>query len=162
MINNLALRKTDDGAGGRRNCTPAYSNDFSPITLFTSATKPSESRKPIVAWNRSPKDVPFYAPALDEALQRLAKSTNLGFSHGGWTIMKGKIIHSNHRPRDRSPRTGTSWRGRLPQEPERWCGRRDSNPHSLLRSRFSYHFGFRRRLAGVRGLDYPFAVAFRP
>jgi len=44
----------------------------------------------------------------------------------------------------------------------RWCGRRDSNPHSLSRSRFSYHFGFRRRLVGVRGLDYPFAKAFRP
>jgi hypothetical protein len=44
----------------------------------------------------------------------------------------------------------------------RWCGRRDSNPHSLSRSRFSYHFGFRRRLIGVRGLDYPFAKAFRP
>jgi hypothetical protein len=27
-----------------------------------------------------------------------------------------------------------------------WCGRRDLNPHSLARSRFSYHFGFRRRL----------------
>jgi hypothetical protein len=35
-----------------------------------------------------------------------------------------------------------------------WCGRRDSNPHSLSRSRFSYHLGFRRRLIGVRGLDY--------
>jgi hypothetical protein len=29
----------------------------------------------------------------------------------------------------------------------RWCGRRDLNPHSLTRSRFSYHFGFRRRLS---------------
>jgi hypothetical protein len=27
----------------------------------------------------------------------------------------------------------------------RWCGRRDSNPHPLTGSRFSYHFGFRRR-----------------
>jgi hypothetical protein len=27
---------------------------------------------------------------------------------------------------------------------------------------FSYHFGFRRRRVGVRGLDYPFAVARRP
>jgi hypothetical protein len=43
---------------------------------------------------------------------------------------------------------------------EIWCGRRDSNPHSHSRSRFSYHFGFRRRLVGVRGLDYPFAKAF--
>jgi hypothetical protein len=25
---------------------------------------------------------------------------------------------------------------------------------------FSYHFGFRRRPPGVRGLDYPFTVAF--
>jgi hypothetical protein len=30
------------------------------------------------------------------------------------------------------------------------------------RSRFSYHLGFRRRHIGVRGLDYPFAIAFRP
>ena len=45
--------------------------------------------------------------------------------------------------------------------PERWCGRRDSNPHSLAGSGFSYHFGFRRRLSGVRGLDYPFAIAAR-
>ena len=43
-----------------------------------------------------------------------------------------------------------------------WCGRRDSNPHSPSRSRFSYHFGFRRRLTGVRGPDYPFAIALRP
>jgi hypothetical protein len=45
---------------------------------------------------------------------------------------------------------------------ESWCGRRDSNPHPLTRSRFSYHFGFRRRLVGVRGLDYPFALARWP
>jgi hypothetical protein len=43
-----------------------------------------------------------------------------------------------------------------------WCGRRDLNPHSLSRSRFSYHLGFRRRHTGVRRLDYPLAVAFRP
>jgi hypothetical protein len=43
-----------------------------------------------------------------------------------------------------------------------WCGRGDSNPHPHTGSRFSCHFDFRRRLAGVRGLDYPFAVAFRP
>jgi hypothetical protein len=41
-----------------------------------------------------------------------------------------------------------------------WCGRGDSNPHPLTGSRFSYHFDFRRRLVGVRGLDYPFAIAF--
>jgi hypothetical protein len=41
-----------------------------------------------------------------------------------------------------------------------WCGRGDSNPHPLTGSRFSYHFDFRRRRVGVRGLDYPFAIAF--
>jgi hypothetical protein len=30
------------------------------------------------------------------------------------------------------------------------------------RNRFSYHFGFRRRQVGVRGLDCPFAMASRP
>jgi hypothetical protein len=43
-----------------------------------------------------------------------------------------------------------------------WCGRGDSNPHPLTGSRFSYHFDFRRRRWGVRGLDYPFAMAFGP
>src|SRR5262249_26836194 len=30
----------------------------------------------------------------------------------------------------------------------------------LTGSRFSYHFDFRRRRVGVRGLDYPFAMTF--
>jgi hypothetical protein len=30
---------------------------------------------------------------------------------------------------------------------------------SRMRSRFSYHLGFRRHPGGVRGLDYPFALA---
>jgi hypothetical protein len=46
------------------------------------------------------------------------------------------------------------------REIDGWCGRGDSNPHPLTGSRFSYHFDFRRRLVGVRGLDYPFAIAF--
>ena len=30
---------------------------------------------------------------------------------------------------------------------KKWCGRRDSNPHSHSENRFSYHFDFRRRLS---------------
>ncbi len=41
-----------------------------------------------------------------------------------------------------------------------WCGRRDLNPHSHSGNRFSYHFDFRRRASRVRGLDYPFTLAF--
>ncbi len=47
-----------------------------------------------------------------------------------------------------------------------WCGRRESNPHSLAASGFSCHCGFRRplrttpwgRSVKVWGLDYPFTV----
>ena len=42
--------------------------------------------------------------------------------------------------------SGSSGRSRWRTWPEApWCGRRDSNPHSLTRSRFSCRFGFRRR-----------------
>ncbi len=48
------------------------------------------------------------------------------------------------------------------REQERWCGRRDLNPHFHSENRFSYHFDFRRRpKEGVRGLDYPFAMAVK-
>jgi len=33
------------------------------------------------------------------------------------------------------------------------------NRHGVAPDGFSYHFGFRRRLIGVCGLDYPFTVA---
>ena len=60
---------------------------------------------------------------------------------------------------------GTALQVREGQRPsQEACGRRDSNPHSPRGTRFSYHFGFRRRglMAGVRGLDCPFTMAMPP
>ena len=68
-------------------------------------------------------------------------------------------VTMDHRRGHEGGQTGYS---AITQVLENWCGRRDSNPHPLSRSRFSYHFGFRRRLIGVRGLDYPFALARWP
>ena len=54
---------------------------------------------------------------------------------------------SVHRHRTRTKRGRAPVEGQNPRV-VRWCGRRDSNPHPLTGSRFSCHFGFRRRPRG--------------
>jgi hypothetical protein len=41
-----------------------------------------------------------------------------------------------------------------------WCRGRDSNPHALADNGFSYHYGFRRLIFPVCGLDYTFAFYY--
>src|ERR671912_2172971 len=64
------------------------------------------------------------------------------------------------RPGLEPPATGAMPQGSISLNDGADGGTRTRTPFS--RSRFSYHLGFHRRLIGVRGLDYPFAKAFRP
>ncbi len=95
--------------------------------------------------------------------RRAISPPNAGQITGGST----RSIRRPHRPlpnprtltpgtRQRSVRSGqgNGCTGAATSRPE-WCGRRDLNPHSRSRSRFSYHLGFRRRPAGKSG---PFVV----